>query len=267
MSKQLEERLAKQLEKLHAKVGNDLGRNQRKTIEEIEKSLADISKMLVSESKEGKISVASTNKIKRQLNEVERKIRASYEESIEDSVRDYAERAFEALDSSFPDEDFNEESFVDSIVNSVMNTRQEDGLDLIDRFRRNASVIRQALETALIYGILSRKDIKDIMRDVEDEFDKLKWTIKRVVISETYNGFRMAVFRTLRSLGSDYVIEFTEGSCARPDHHTHDCYSLAREDRHGLGDGIFTSADADIVYPHPSCTSKLSIRRKDDLDA
>lgn len=267
MNEKLEKRLVSRLDKLHARVGNDLKANQRSTIKEIEKSLGDISKLLVSESKEGKISVSSTNKIKRKLNEIERGIRASYEESIEESIEDYALRAYDALDSTFPDEGISEDTFVSSVINSIMNTKQEDGLNLIDRFRRNASVIRQALETVIIYGILSRKDIKDIMKNVDEEFDRLHWTINRVVISETYNAYRMSVMRTLKALGDDYVILFEEGTCGRPDHHTHDCYTLARTDRHGLGDGVFTADDTDIVFPHPSCTSSLTIKRKGELDA
>lgn len=267
MSEKLEKRLVSRLDKLHARVGNDLTANQRRTVKDIESSLSDISKLLVKESEEGKISVSSTTKIKRKLNEIERKLRNDYEESIRDTVEDYVIRAYDSLVSTFPDEEISEEAFVNSVMSNILNTSQEDGLNLIDRFRRNASVIRQALETALIYGILSRKDIKDIMKDVEDEFSRLDWTIKRVVLSETYNAYRMSVMRMLRTLGNDFVIEFTEGNCGRPDHHTHDCYTIAREDRHGLGNGIFTADDLDIVFPHPSCTSKLTIRRKDDLDA
>jgi len=156
--------------------------------------------------------------------------------------------------------------FVSTMVSSVMGKRQEDGLNMNDRVRRNSLLLRQAVETALMYKVLSKADLDEIIKEVRGELRMNKWTVARVIKSEMYATHRVAVMKTLEMMGSDYVVLFEDGNCGRPDHHNHDCWNIAQEDRHGLGKAIFKATDKDILYPHVSCTSKLQIVSKDSLE-
>lgn len=258
-------KLSENLDKLHSTLDRDLKRKQDKVYKELKLELTEVYD-LVSELADGDtIPINKAGVAKKRLNEFERQLRTTYEESITELVTEVSEKTYREYERVFGEEGMAEEEFVSKVVNSIMRTKMEDGLDMFDRFRRNALVIRQAIETVVIYRILSRGDIKLLLREIATEFDSLKWTISRVVKSELFSANRRAVLETLKKLGDDYVVDFTDGMCGQPNHYEHSCYTLAQEDRHGLGRGVFTSQDTDIVYPHPACTSKISIRKRDDV--
>lgn len=258
-------KLSENLDKLHSRLDRDLNKYQTKVHKELKLELTEVYD-LVSELADGDtIPVNKAGVAKRRLNEFEKKLRTTYEESITEIVTEVAESTYKEYEKVFGDEGLSEEEFVKRVVNSIMRTKMEDGLDMFDRFRRNALVIRQAIETVVIYRILSRGKISKLLREIASEFDSMKWTISRVVKSELFSANRRAVLETLKKLGDDYVVDFTDGMCGQPNHYEHSCYTLANEDRHGLGKGVFTSQDIDIIYPHPACTSKISIRKRDDV--
>lgn len=264
MNDKVVDKLSERLNKSHAILKRDLKRAQDKVYRKLETKLGSITAQLVKEKdSDGVIPVNKSGKIKRELNKFERELREEYEEAVIEVIRDTARKSVYEIQQAFPEEIIDTEAYTDRVVNRVKNIRLDDGLNLNDRFRRNSLIIRQAIETAILYNIMSRKDVTEIIEVPYEEMEKLRWTVFRVVKSEVYTTHRRTVFELLKSLGDNYVIKFTEGNCGRPDHHNHDCWNVAREDRHGLGKGIFTKEDEDIIYPHPSCTSKLQIVSKE----
>lgn len=259
-------KLSENLDKLHSRLDRDLNRQQDRVFRELKRDLSLVYDEIHELAEDDMIPISKTGVAKKRLNAFEKQLRETYEESITELVTDVAESVYKEYSKVFGDEGMDEEEFAKRIVNGVMRSKMEDGLDMFDRFRRNSVVIRQAIETVIIYRIVSRGSVSKLLREIGAEFDSLKWTISRVVKSEIFSANRRAVLETLKKLGDDYVVDFKDGTCGQPNHYEHSCYTLAQEDRHGLGKGVFTAQDADIIYPHPACTSSISIRKRDDVE-
>lgn len=255
------DKLTEKHDKYHSRLDGHLNvvtDNIYKRIERLVK--AETMDVLEKRSKDGKVPVGQGRGVRSDFNDIESFIREEYEEGVDSFVETIENEMEEMYRETFP-EDYDPTAF-DKLFEKIMRKKHEDGLSLRDRIRRNSLVIRQEVENAVMYGIVSKKEMDEILKMVSGELIKLKWTISRVVKSESYSTYRMSVMETLKALGSDYVVKFEEGNCGRPDHHEHDCHTIAQEDRHGLGKSIFKASDTDIVYPHTSCTSKLTIVRR-----
>lgn len=258
------DKLTEKHDKYHARLDGELNKITNSIYKKIERLVkAETLDVLEERSKDGEVPIGQGRGVRSDFNTIESFIREEYGEGIDMAVETIANEMERLYRETFP-EDYDPKAF-DTLLYEISTKKHDDGLSLNDRIRRNSLVIRQEVENAVMYGIMSKKLLDEIMREVGKELKKIKWTISRVVKSETYSVYRKSVMETLEALGNDYAVKFEEGNCGRPDHHEHDCHTIAQEDRHGLGTAIFLASDSDIVYPHVSCTSKLTIVRRDSL--
>lgn len=262
------DKLTENANRYHSRINRDLNKVQDKMFKDIERFIVDEVMQIIEETdkrKDGTISPSKGRTIRSKMNEVEIGLRDVYEEGIVGIIEDVSEELYGQLVEQLPETTLKHGEFVSTMTSSVMSKRQDDGLNMNDRVKRNSLLLRQAVETALMYKVLSKADLKEIIQEVRSELRKNKWTVARVIKSEMYATHRMAVMKVVEMMGSDFLILFEDGNCGRPDHHNHDCWNIAQEDRHGLGNAVFKASDKDILYPHVSCTSKLQIIRKDSL--
>ena len=270
VDEKLIDKLTENADMYHSRINRELNKIQNRLYKDIERFLVtEILDVLsgVEKNKDGTISAGKGRTIRSKMNKVEMELREVYREGLEDIIEEVSGELYGQLVEQLPEADVKQREFVSSMVSSVMSKRHEDGLNMNDRLRRNSLLLRQAVETALMYKVLSKEDVTAIMDEVKEELKRNKWTISRVVKSEMYVTNRLAVMKVVEMLGSDYFILFEDGNCGRPDHHNHDCWNIAQEDRHGLGKAIFKASDSDIIYPHVSCTSKLQIVSKSSLES
>lgn len=143
----------------------------------------------------------------------------------------------------------------------VKRRRPADGLVLSDRVWRLSGDMRDEISKVLRAGIIRGDSVSRMIRDVRAVHDNETWKIRRLVVTEGNTSYRRTVAENARQ--SDVVqalrlhpgVKMSEG-----------CVSLAEEDRHGLGEGIFLPDDVDIYSPHPHCTSYITYVLADGSD-
>lgn len=238
-------------------------------IREFEMILVDANSILWDYAEEdGTIRRTRTNSIAREFDAVERKLRERGVEIFEKSIGDSAEWTTGkvaavlgiTLTAAFLLNTRTE------VIDVVMNKKGPDGLHLSERIWSVAAQIRNGIVGIIRDSIIRGKGVSEIIPEVRAAFDRETWKIERLVRTELMVTYREAILENARK--SDVVkwVQFHDGTCGRRDHHTHKCFELVNEDRHGKGPGVFKVTDVDIIAPHPQCTSYFTYIVEGDDD-
>lgn len=229
-----------------------VARSQLAEVQDLISSYAD---------KDGKIDRRRMNKLLRELDAVERDIRDEVMESLEDFADETSERSAKKIAGllGITASSAYLSRIRKQVRRDVINSKGEDGLRLRDRVWSVSGNIRDELTKTIRQSVRRGEPVTDIIGKAKDAYDGELWKMDRIVRTEGLTAFRSAVLESARRKdGKPGWVRFHEGTCGRPDHYTHNCYELEREDRHGMGKGVFKTSDKDILRPHPNCTSWIT---------
>jgi hypothetical protein len=137
----------------------------------------------------------------------------------------------------------------------VVNRFGGDGLVLSDRVWNLAGDQRDALNRVIRSGIIRGESVNTLIAQVRKVYDNETWKIRRLVVTEGNMAYRVGT--GYRAQRSDYVtgLRIHKGRADRPNHR---CTILSKENRYGLGDGVFLPSDTEIYNPHANCTGYLT---------
>lgn len=131
-------------------------------------------------------------------------------------------------------------------------------INLRDRTVLLAGQYSDDIRNIIRRGAYFETPIADIRKQVQEYYKGEDWKLDRIVESELYNTHRLQFGKTAEENGIEYV-QFNEYFPASKNRENHECYTYAREDNYGLGEGIFKVTDDKIYSPHPRCTGYLTI--------
>lgn len=232
--------------------------------------LADIQDLVSSYANDdGKIDRRRKNKLIRELDDIEQDIRdetmSAFEEFTDDTA-EWSAKKLAAVIGVAASADL--VSDVKKKVNkNVIRRKGDDDLKLKDRVWSASADVRDSTAREIRKSVIRGEPATKIIPRIRDEYDGELWKIQRMVRTEGPAAFRSAVIATAGRGGREGWVRFHEGTCDRPDHPSHKCYELQREDRYGKGEGIFKASDSDIIVPHPNCTSWVVYLEDEGSDA
>ncbi|MDM5188611.1 hypothetical protein QUF99_15180 [Bacillus sp. DX4.1] len=156
---------------------------------------------------------------------------------------------------------------LDSVNKHVVQYRLKqagtDGLILSDRVWNLAGDVRAELTKVIRSSVIKGESVSKISQKIREVHDNEKWKIERVAVSESNNTHRAATI--YNGDESDIVTGYKiiDNGHRHRYHSKHMCYKLARRDAYGLGPGRYPkkipeSLMAQLISPHPSCSSRLN---------
>lgn len=131
-------------------------------------------------------------------------------------------------------------------------------INLRDRTVLLAGQFSDDIRNLVRRGVYHETPVADIRNQIRDYYKGEEWKLDRIVESEIYNTHRLQFGKTVEDSGIEYV-QFNEFFPESKNRVNHECYTYAREDNYGLGEGIFKVTDDKIYSPHPRCTGYLTI--------
>lgn len=143
-------------------------------------------------------------------------------------------------------------------MEEIALTRWLDDINLRDRTSILAGQQADEIRNIVRQGVYRDTPLSEVRQQVRDKYVGDEWKVDRIVESEVYNTHRLQFGKTARESGLQYV-QFNEFFPASKNRERHECYTYAREDNYGKGQGIFHIDDDKIYSPHPRCTGYLSI--------
>lgn len=146
----------------------------------------------------------------------------------------------------------------ESAVESSFNRKGEDGLQLNDRLRNIALVLRDEVSKTLRKSIQNGEGTSDMIRKVAQAFKGLAWRLTTVVETESLYVMRQATAKFAEVSGmveALKIVDYPHGDSVA--HERHKCYIYAHSNEHGLGDGVYPVGTRKIRNPHPRCRSTL----------
>ncbi|MCQ4363056.1 hypothetical protein KQR54_18325 [Mycobacterium gordonae] len=220
------------------------------------------------------ISRSRLNALLRDLEGVEKDIRSATNRSLLTVMKDSADQAFSGVSgalkavfgasvAAFSSAKVTASSFLSPLTGKSPTGKNiaaylaertgTDGLRLSDRVWNISADHRDAIGRILRRGILRGDSIARMTRDITEVYGVEDWKARRLVVTESNAAFRTAIGYEAERL------DFVRGLRLQPGtKHSRACVTLAAEDRHGMGAGIFLPSDTDIYNPHPNCTSVLT---------
>ena len=131
-------------------------------------------------------------------------------------------------------------------------------INLRDRTVLLAGQFSDDIRNIVRRGVYFETPVADIRKQIQEYYTGEEWKLDRIVESELYNTHRLQFGKTAEENGIEYV-KFNEFFPESKNRINHECYTYAREDNYGLGEGIFKVTDDKIYSPHPRCTGYLTI--------
>lgn len=131
--------------------------------------------------------------------------------------------------------------------------RYNDGLSVRDRTVLIAGNLADKVRTEVRKGVYNGDSVNAIYSDISDLIDDEEWQSRRVISSEVNNTMRLQVGDVLAENGDVYCQFYESKLCTHKNHNKHRCHLLAKENRYGLGAGVFKLTDMEIYFPHPQC--------------
>lgn len=244
---------------------------QRNKIKKAAKGqLVDLQSLISSYAdKDGKIDRRRMNKLIRDLDGIERGLRDELMGSLEDFTDETSEWSAKKLAGVFgiTASAAYLSRIRKQVRKDVISRKGTDGLRLKDRVRTVSGNIQDEVTKVIRQSVTRGVSATEIINKVREKYEKELWKVDRITRTEGHTAFRSAVMENSRTEdGNPGWVLFHEGTCGRPDHHTHNCYDLQRENRHGMGNGIFKTSDKDILTPHPNCTSWITLLDEEGRD-
>ena len=139
------------------------------------------------------------------------------------------------------------------VIKYVVKRFGEDGLVLSDRIWGLSGEIRDELSSVIRSSLIRGDGINAMIPRIRRVYENETWKIRRLARNESVTAHRAAISYNARE--SDVVkwVKFHAGV-----KRSEACVTLAREDRYGIGPGVFKPTDTDIWMPHVNCTSYIS---------
>lgn len=151
-------------------------------------------------------------------------------------------------------------------ISEFMFGRELGGITLGSRIEAVAGVLRDSMQQAIRYGVLTGKSATVISRSVKEAVDKAMWQVRRILVSEIPTAFRKSVALIGDKAGVIVAVRIIDNRGRHRYHETHECYRLAEQDMYGWGKGVYKPTDGFIFDPHPQCSAYFHyILRKDLL--
>ncbi|WP_433943611.1 hypothetical protein [Paenibacillus sp. SN-8-1] len=222
-------------------------------------------------NKNDTISRARVNTLLRDLEQIEREIRdvaesaltGVIEESVDTAQSDVSEVFHKTLGLSL---DFvlnakvaesvilpgmsGERPTPKNLATYLAQRTGPDGLTLSSRVWQLAGDQRAEMGNVLRRGIIRGDTTSKMVREIKGVYDTESWKARRLAITESNTAYRTAIGYTAEKSKFVSALRLIPGF-----HHSEKCVSVAGQDRHGLGVGIFLPTDADIYNIHPNCTA------------
>lgn len=216
---------------------------------------------------DGTINKSRINSLLRRLNEVEGvyidEISDAIEQATEESQNMAVEAAISALGGIVAAGIIGGLS-IGRVVRELLNDPREDGLSLDDRVRRLAGDIVDVSRGVIRSGVLRGHSPSRISRDVQRAIDEEMWKVRRVIMTEGTNAYRLTVAEIAKQTGEIRAVRIIDNRGRHRNHENHECYRLAEQDMYGWGKGVYRPEDTFIYFPHPNCTAYYQLVLTDE---
>lgn len=250
------EKLAKDYGKLNAK-------QQAFAIKEVGRVRGDIADLLADYSqKDGTIKRQRLSRLLRELDEIETLVRQYGTTALDSIIEESAQFTSAGIDAGFVQAVGTKvaatvqlERINKDVFNYVIKRFGEDGLVLSDRIWRLSGDMRDELSKVLRADIIRGESVSTMIANVRKVHENETWKIRRLVVTEGNTAYRTSTaYNAKRSdIVKGLLIHRGKANVAN-----HQCTILSKEDRYGLGAGVFKPNDTEIYSPHPNCTSFLT---------
>ena len=221
--------------------------------------------------KDNTISKSRLNSLLREVERVEQELREVTQESVIAAMEESAEVAYEDAFAAFQRAVGVSAEFVltarvaESAILPTLTGRKPtprnlatylaertgpDGLQLSDRVWQFAGDQREEINRVLRAGIIRGDTTAKMVREVRAVYRTEAWKARRLVLTEANVAYRTAIGYTAERSKFVRALRLIPGI-----HRSESCVETAKENRHGLGRGIFLPSDTDIFNIHPNCTS------------
>lgn len=235
-------------------------RQQGFAINEIERTRREVNGLLAEYAKkDNTIARNRLNTFLRDLEDVERQIRRNGMNAMERILKDSAnsattgaERAMIAAYGRNAGIGIDFTRMNNDVFRYVANRFGDDGLILSDRVWQIAGDQKDAISKAVRNGIIQGKSVNQMVADVRKAYDNETWKIERLVRTEGNTAYRTADAYYAQRSNVIIGLKIHPGAADQP---SHKCSILANDNPHGLGRGVYTPDNTEILNPHPNCTS------------
>lgn len=238
-----------------------LNEKQRKDIiREFRRILSDTNDLLLDYAEsDGTIKRIRVNRLLREYDGIERDLRDIGIEAFEKNVKDTSDwttkKVAAILGISVTAADLLR--LRNQTIRNVFN-REIDELNLSDRVWSTSADIRSKITEVIRRSIIRGEGVQQMIPKIRKVHENETWKIERLARTELLAAYRSTILENAKQSRIIGWVEFHEGTCGRKDHASHTCYSIARENPYGKGQGIYKPSDTRIISPHPQCTSWIS---------
>lgn len=149
----------------------------------------------------------------------------------------------------------------ENVFRYVATRFSEDGMVLSDRVWQVSGQLRDELGSAIRSGILRGQGLNEMIAAVRQVYQNDTWKIKRLALTESATAYRTADMHVAQQSKWVSAVKIHKGKADRPEHA---CSKLAAQNNHGMGAGIYPAESAEVVNPHPNCTSWLEFVLDDE---
>lgn len=255
------EKLARGYRKLNAE-------QQAFAIKEIDRVRGEIADLLADYAgKDGKIKRTRLNRLLRDLDQIEKLIREHGTTALDEIIRESSAYATTNINADIKKAigikavaSAQFERINKDVFEYVIHRFGDDGLILSDRVWRLSGDIRDEISKTLRADIIRGESISTMIANIRKVQENETWKIRRLVVTEGNTAYRTAT--SYNAERSD-VVKGVKLHRGKANVATHQCTILSKENRYGLGVGVFKPTDSEIYNPHPNCTSFLTYELDD----
>lgn len=263
----IEDLINKALEEVSLQVIDDADSKSIQVTNEVDDARKTITDILMSYADEdGIIPKKDIKKVLRELDYFNEEFRTIIEDGLEEQTNDSASKINKVVIgaiiaqiglSAFKGKKvdvLDEEEFKSSLWR-YLKTNSIQGLTVFDRIARYTGLLRDRMQEAIRYGILSGHKFTKITLAVKHEVDKRISQVKKIITTEIPNVLRKGVALIADKMEIVKAIRITDYRGRHANHESHMCYIYAEADKYGMGKGLYKLSDTYILNPHPQCSA------------
>lgn len=237
-------------------------------IREIDRTRLELTDLLTEYAKkDNTIAKNRLNSLLRDLESIEKSVRENGLAAFEEVARKSGEVGMTAGESALVTS-LGESVAIGAAFNRlnqetfkyVVNRFGEDGLVLSDRVWQLAGDQRDALNRVIRSGIIRGESANQLIAQVRRVYENETWKIRRLVVTEGNVAYRTGNAYIAQKSKFVTGLRIHRGRANRPEHR---CTQLEREDRYGLGMGVYLPTDTEVLNPHVNCTSFVTYELKE----
>src|SRR5690625_1269601 len=244
------------LNRIFERMETDFGRFNRRqqeyAVREIGRVRGEVADLLADfADDDGTIKRRRASRILRDLDEIEKSLiehgEIAFNRVIDESSEWTARRINRGVGLGLSARAF--DRINEHVIKYVVNRFGDDGLVLSERIWGLSGEIRDEMSTVIRRNIIKGDGINAMIPEIRKVYDNETWKIERVARTESLTAKRAAAGYSARKSEVVEWVKFHAG-VKRSDA----CVSLAEDDPHGKGRGIYKPSDTEIWNPHPNCT-------------